>query len=621
MNDPFRSDEEVLARLVREAGDPSVSPNPQYAQTLRAMILDRVGPAETVAHGTEGIRKADVIPITVERTRQMKRIAKFAVAATLLVALGILVFWMTTGGDSTNIAFAEVAKALDNLRTATYDFTMEMKDPIDGKTTTINTKGYFLPPSRERIEMSLSMDSTKDKGSSVMILDHQAMKGLTLAPEQKLATTIDLSKIKKPAGASNPFEMVRRVVREGSSGSGAKVESLGKKEIDGHAAIGFRTHSNMADQTFWADPRTARLIRVEVDSPDGSSHGVMSNFRYDMELDPSLFSLEPPAGYTVNNMEVKMPVEEDLVNVLRLIAEHNDGTFPAALAMNNREFQQAIQAASMSETAKLLEQPETAKLFKNLLAQYGKDTDGFMKAWMKAQMPFNQKLTQKYMQGMMFYNMLGSQNDSHYVGGGVKRGTPDRPIFWYKPTGAEKYRVIYADLSVKEASPAEIKNFPKAPAGYTPQTRNIGAFVGNEKDLIETLRAYAAQRNGLLPPTLDAGDVESGIKAPFEKAVEAKYGKSREAKMKALQDVEFMMTHMDIGVVMKCGRGLGFVHGLKPENDSHYAGKDVKLGTRDRPIFWYKPTGADKYRVIYANLSVKEMTADDVKKLPEARPK
>jgi hypothetical protein len=244
-----------------------------------------------------------------------------------------------------------------------------------------------------------------------------------------------------------------------------------------------------------------------------------------------------------------------------------------------------------------------------------------MKAWMKAVMPFTQRLTQKYMQGMMFYNMLGSQNDSHYVGGGVKRGTPDRPIFWYKPTGAEKYRVIYADLSVKEASPAEIKNFPKALEGYTPQMRNIGAFVGNEKDLIETLRVYAAKQNGLLPPTLDANDVESGIKAPLEKEIEAKYGKSPEAKMKALQDVEFLMTHMDIGLIMTCGRGLGFLHDLKPENDSHYAGKDVKLGTPDRPIFWYKPTGADKYRVIYADLSVKDLAPDVVKKLPETKAK
>jgi hypothetical protein len=72
---------------------------------------------------------------------------------------------------------------------------------------------------------------------------------------------------------------------------------------------------------------------------------------------------------------------------------------------------------------------------------------------------------------------------------------------------------------------------------------------------------------------------------------------------------------------MKCVPGLGFLNDLKPENDSHYAGKDVKLDTPDRPIFWYKPTGAEKYRVIYADLSVKDMTPDDVKKLPEAKAK
>ena len=149
MSSQFRSDEEVLARLVREAGDPSVSPDPQYAKTLRATILDRVGQAERVAHVTEGIRKADVIPITVERTRQMKRIAKFAVAAAVLVALGISVFWMTIGGGATNIAFANVADALDRLRTATYEYESEMKNPINEKEDQhITMKGLFLAPSR-----------------------------------------------------------------------------------------------------------------------------------------------------------------------------------------------------------------------------------------------------------------------------------------------------------------------------------------------------------------------------------------------------------------------------------------------------------------------------------------
>jgi hypothetical protein len=352
--------------------------------------------------------------------------------------------------------------------------------------------------------------------------------------------------------------------------------------------------------------------------PSVNGHGVMSNFRYDVELDPTLFSLEPPTGYTVQTQTVTMPAEDDLVNILHLIAEHNNGTFPSAIGQN-KELMQAIQAVSMEEVGKFVKTPEAQKLMKELQAKYGKDRDGFMKAWMKAMMPFNQKLTQKYMQGMMFYNMLTSANDSHYVGGGVKLGTPNRPIFWYKPTGADKYRVIYADLSVKEVVPAETKNFPKAPEGRTVQTMNNNPSFWNEKNLIEMLRVYATQQNGLLPPTLDARDIEPVIRAPLEKEIKAKYGTSPEAKMKAMQDIAFMMAHG--GEVMKCGRGFGFLHDMKPENDSHYAGKDVKLGTPDRPIFWYKPTGSEKYRVIYADLSVKELTADDVKKLPEATSK
>ncbi len=467
MNNQFKTDDDVLARLVREAGDPSVAPDPQYAETLRAAILDRAGAAETVADVTEDNQQANVKPITLAKTRDMKRIAKLALAASILVALGSLVSWFMIGGGSSNIAFADVAKALDDLRTATYDSTMEMKNPIDGTTTTTTMKCFFLAPSRERVEMSISTGAAKDQGSSILILDHQAMKGLTLAPEQKLATTIDLSKIKKPSGPSNPFEMVRQLVQEGSSSSVEKVESLGKKEIDGRVVVGFRTQNNMADQTFWADPKTARLVRIEVEFPDDSGHGVVTNFNYDMELDPSLFSLQPPAGYTVNNMDAKMPVEDDLINVLRFIAEHNDGVFPDAIGMMNKEFLQTIQAVSELEYEKFVNEPETKELREKLKAEYGEDKDGFTKAWMNVWMkaPFNQKLTETNMQGMLFYNVvLTSANDSHYVGKDVKLGTPDRPIFWYKPTGADVYRVIDADLSVQEMTADEVKKLPHAKA-------------------------------------------------------------------------------------------------------------------------------------------------------------
>jgi hypothetical protein len=183
-----------------------------------------------------------------------------------------------------------------------------------------------------------------------------------------------------------------------------------------------------------------------------------------MELDPSLFSLEPPAGYTVQTETVTLPTEEDLVNILRLTAEHNNGIFPSAIGQN-KEYMHAIQAASQSEAEKLLKTTEAQKLMNELRAKYGKDQPGFMKEWMKEWMKMVGPLTQKHMKGMSFYGMLKPESDSHYAGKDVKLGMPDPPIFWYKPTGADKYRVIYADLSVKELAPDDVKKSPETKAG------------------------------------------------------------------------------------------------------------------------------------------------------------
>ena len=496
MSNQFSSDEEVLARLVREAGDPSVSPDPQYAETLRATILDRVGPAETVAHVTEGIRKADVIPITVERTRKMKRIAKLAVAATILVAFGILISWMTIGGGSTNIAFARVADALDSLRSATYDVTSEAKGDNSQPPVTATGKGFFLAPSHQRMEVSV--DSAKNMMNHVMIVDGQAAKCIMLMPKQKFAMAMDMKKMREEMKKSaklakdpppDQFEMVRRLVREGSSGTGDKAERLGKKEIDGRQAVGFRIHANGMDMTLWADPKTAWPIRIEIvmEMLDGVRL-VMNNFRYDVDLDPSLFSLEPPAGYSTQAMDITIPVEEDLLSTLRTIAEHGKGLFPAKLGMN-KEVMEAAMAGNKFEMDKVTAEKMEAEANKiaakyggkeKLRAKYGKDIPPeIMAEIMKATMPIMQEqiqkqtqtqmqkqmpLMQKRTQGITFYTMLKPENDPHYAGAGVKLGTPDHPILWYKPTGAEKYRVIYADLSVKELAADEVKKLPDARA-------------------------------------------------------------------------------------------------------------------------------------------------------------
>ncbi len=498
MSNQFSSDEEVLARLVREAGDPSVSPDPQYAQTLRSTLLDRVGPAETVAN---------VSPIiTVERTRQMKRIAKFTVAASILVALGISVFWMTIGGGSTNIAFANVADALDSLRSATFDIVSEAKGEKGQPPATSTGKGFFLAPSHHRIEATLDIPEhtmnlagqpgehvtiPKVSMNQIWVFDGQAAKSISLHPYSKLAVVMDMKKMRedmKKSGKSAPpdlFERVRRLVREGSNGTGEKAERLGKKEIDGREAVGFRTRIEMGDMIVWADPETAGPIRIEITGETfGNVHMVMNNFRYDVDLDRSLFSLEPPAGYATHAMEMTMPVEEDFLRTLRTIAEDSKGVFPAELGTNfSMKMEATFDVDELTHNKIEAEMNKVAAKYggkDKLKAKYGDELPPAIRAeFMKATAPIMQEqmqeqaqermqkqmpLAQKRMRGITFYTALNPENDAHYTGKDVKLGTPDRPIFWYKPTGADEYRVIYADLSVKDMAPDDVEKLPEATA-------------------------------------------------------------------------------------------------------------------------------------------------------------
>jgi outer membrane lipoprotein-sorting protein len=460
----------------------------------------------------------------------MRLIAKLAVAATILVALGILVSWLTVGGGSTGIAFADVAKALDNLRSATFDLTSEATGENGKPAATAAGKGFFLAPSRQRIEVSVGIAANpavkaaaeaarrshaadsqaakaaaeaaaqaialmpKMKMTHVTIADSQAAKAIMLMPNMKIAVVMDMKKMydemKKSASGLPPdlFEMVRRVVREGSSGTGEKVKRLGKREIDGQEAVGFwvrKAMNGMGDMTLWADPQTARPIRIELAGELGADiHMVMNNFRYDVDLDPSLFSLEPPVGYSTQTINMTLPVEADLLRTLRMVAEHNKGVFPERLSMNKEILEAAMagRKPAMPPMDKSTQETVEAEMEKiaakyggkeKLRAKYGgRIPPEIMAEFMKATMPLIQEQTQKQMreqmppmakdlQGITFYTMLKPKNDPHYAGKGVKLGTPDRPIVWYKPTGAAKYRVIYADLSVKELAPEEVRQLPE----------------------------------------------------------------------------------------------------------------------------------------------------------------
>ncbi|MHC4460313.1 MAG: hypothetical protein ACYS6W_14385, partial [Planctomycetota bacterium] len=67
-------------------------------------------------------------------------------------------------------------------------------------------------------------------------------------------------------------------------------------------------------------------------------------------------------------------------------------------------------------------------------------------------------------------------------------------------------------------------------------------------------------------------------------------------------------------VGMKFPKGMFFLQLLETDGKYHYAGKGVKLGDADKAIFWYQPKDSTTYRVIYGDLSVKEVSPENLPK-------
>jgi prepilin-type processing-associated H-X9-DG protein len=93
---------------------------------------------------------------------------------------------------------------------------------------------------------------------------------------------------------------------------GLKEEDLGESTVEGKRATGFRIERNVGVWTVWADARTGLLLSVQVvmDTPTGRHEQTWSDFKFDVEFDDALFSLQPPAGYEVVSVGIS-PVSAD----------------------------------------------------------------------------------------------------------------------------------------------------------------------------------------------------------------------------------------------------------------------------------------------------------------------
>jgi outer membrane lipoprotein-sorting protein len=216
-------------------------------------------------------------------------ILRYAAAAVFLVAICGVVLWFHSGGASP--AFADFIKPILNARSVKFKTTME-----HGSTIT-KADVMVLEPYRMREEQLDANGITL-----IAIQDSDTGKILLLFPAQKRAIVSYVANPKENI-PQNFFTTFLAQLRDAQDDSCFERTPLGEKEIDGRRAIGFRLVGYAMVIDLWGDPQTRLPIRAEGRAQSWPNIGwIASDFEFNVDLDESLFSTEPPPGYSVEKM-------------------------------------------------------------------------------------------------------------------------------------------------------------------------------------------------------------------------------------------------------------------------------------------------------------------------------
>ncbi len=160
-----------------------------------------------------------------------------------------------------------------------------------------------------------------------------------------------------------------------------------------------------------------------------------TDFEFDQNVAPDFFSMEVPEGYTlvqspVDFASLESPDEKSLVEMFRLWTQYTDGIFPPELTMDSyqdftKEYIQVIMDHDPNE--------------------FDDDLSTLT------------SLIQQLASGIVFVQTLPKESDWHYAGKEAVLGDARTPIFWYCPKDSSTYRVIYADLSVKDVPADQLR--------------------------------------------------------------------------------------------------------------------------------------------------------------------
>ncbi len=397
-----KSSEQSMKSVLKAVEPMATTPNEQFLRELRERSAQTfVEAADETQESTPRVHSG-----ILWRTIMHNRNLRFAAAAAVVFAvlLGSQLFVST---EST--AYADVIQMLQEVRTLAYTLVTQVND---GSGKELSTEWLYQDPAYLR---------TETEGGHVTVIDGTAAKQMSLVPETK--TYLEGEFLIPSDPDDDPFAVVLGLRALPAQAD----EVLGEKTIEIHTVTGYRVVTGDASTTVWIDVDTRELVQVEqaYASAPGMNY-VMKNIRLGVELDDSLFAMIPPEGYT-RSMTLDAGDggrEDQFVEFLRYWSTElaKDRTFPPV-----------VLGPQMSTV--MVDMAMKGKLHEQKLAQLNSNTT---------------------YQALLWLARLPKDSNWRYLGENVPHGDPDQPIFWYLPEGSSTYRVVYADLSIREVLPEDL---------------------------------------------------------------------------------------------------------------------------------------------------------------------
>ncbi len=269
---------------------------------------------------------------TIEK-RSASKVRWLANVATLVV-FGLVLSSLMAGPQS---LYAQMQEAIAKVKSIQYVTTMS-----DAKTEQefSRTQTYLQGSDLMRVEM-VGEDDSK---IMTMIIDLNQKKILILDEQAKtaeLAPVYQVDAMLKNSKKANSF----------LRGAGLDGKLIGESTINGRLCSDFEVLDDGVTSTISIDQETKLPVQMKMvvdDHPEFVS--VSSQFVFDQPLDPKLFSVTVPEGYTATVVERKEPVDD---SGLELVPGESFG--PAKFGMTAEELIEALgQPDVISDTADLI---------------------------------------------------------------------------------------------------------------------------------------------------------------------------------------------------------------------------------------------------------------------------